>query len=356
MVRKQINKILLTTNSLALGGMERSVVNLAKMLNEEGVQVKIFLISSDENCFNLPEGINVYSGKRKSKHRFFVIFSLLKFRKFTKKFNPDFVLSYSGRISSFVFLSLLGVNNNVIPFHRANPDITYDKYIRFLNKLIFPRCKALVVQTEIAKRKFYKRYGNKNIIVLPNIARQLILNVNVNREKIILNVSRFVDGKGLDTLIKIFSKLENSEWKLYIIGDGELKNKLIQLIDDLSLNNRVILKGYINDVDYYLSISSIFAFTSRSEGYPNSLLEAMCAGLACISFDCPTGPAEMLKDGVNGYLIPLDDINLYIERLEKLINDENLRNSFGNEAKKIKDINSPGFIGRKLLHELTNMK
>jgi GalNAc-alpha-(1->4)-GalNAc-alpha-(1->3)-diNAcBac-PP-undecaprenol alpha-1,4-N-acetyl-D-galactosaminyltransferase len=250
----------------------------------------------------------------------------------------------------------MGVYGNVIPMHRSNPNNKLGLFDNLLTRIFFPTCKALIVQTEIAKDIFKKKYGNDNIIVIPNPVREIQVNNNVKKERIIITVSRLVNGKGLERLIRMFKTIDNQDWKLFILGDGYLKDDLQKIIYELNLEDHVVLTGFQKNVDYYLSLSSIFAFTSESEGYPNALLEAMASGLSCISFDCPTGPSEMIIDSENGYLVPMDDEKQFIEKLQRLMDNENLRYKLGKEAEKIKVKNSFEEIGKKLISELYNLK
>ena len=352
----KIKKILVTVPTLTLGGMERAALNYAKMLMAHNVQVNIFLISSDEVNYVVPDDIKIIFGKKKDQSKWFIPLSLYKLRKLVSSFKPDFVLSFSGRLSSYVILSLLGVNSNVIPMHRSNPYIDHGKLDTLLNKMLFPKCKALIVQTKTAKEIFKIKYNNPNIIVIPNPVREILIDKKIEKEKIIVTVSRLVKGKGLERLIRMFKTINNQDWRLFIIGGGYLKNDLKRVIHELSLDDHVILTGFQQNVDYYLSLASIFAFTSESEGYPNALLEAMVAGLPCISFDCITGPSDMIIDGLNGYLVPINDDQQFIEKLQKLMNSKNLRYEFGKEAKKLKYKNSFDEIGRILITSLQNIK
>ncbi len=105
-----------------------------------------------------------------------------------------------------------------------------------------------------------------------------------------------------------------------------------QIIDN-ALQNVVLMKGYTNDVQEVVTRSSIFAFTSLSEGMPMSLLEAMECGVPVVSYDCPHGPREIITDGEDGYLVPLEDENMMVERICKLIEDQELLKKMGHAAK-----------------------
>ena len=110
-------------------------------------------------------------------------------------------------------------------------------------------------------------------------------------------------------------------------------DRLKELAKDLKIEQKVIFTGKQENIEEIYSKSSIFAFTSSSEGFPNVIGEAMSAGLPVIAFDCVAGPSEMITDGYNGYLIPLFDYKQFELKLAKLMKDENLREVLGSNAR-----------------------
>ena len=102
---------------------------------------------------------------------------------------------------------------------------------------------------------------------------------------------------------------------------------------DLNVEERVIFAGITNEVDSYYLTSKIFAFASSSEGFPNVVGEAMSAGLPVVAFDCIAGPSEMINDGETGYLVPLNNDDIFKERLTELMMNDYLRESLGKNGK-----------------------
>jgi len=135
----------------------------------------------------------------------------------------------------------------------------------------------------------------------------------------------------------LFVRINNPDWKLVIIGDDALKQKnmarLQALVNELEANEKVILLGKRADVEAYYLKSKIFAFTSSSEGFPNVIGEAQSAGLPVVAFDCIAGPAEMLIDGENGFLVPLFDYSLFEKRLGQLMQQTELQKKLGDNAR-----------------------
>lgn len=336
-----MKKILFTIPAINGGGMGRAVVNYATEFSKLGFQVGIFLLTSKKiQKYDIPESIKVYSGVGDFYLKINFFSSLYRLRKLCRKENYNYVLSFSGMHSCYVIMALTGIDLKVFVFHRANPYVVYGKINDLLNRIFFPKSAGLVVQTQTAMDFFATKYKHPNIIIVPNPVRKIIANRNQNRENIIVSVSRLIKDKGYDILIDIFAdicKRGNKEWKLQIVGDGECREMLDLQIKKRGMEDYITLFGFQKDVDYFLSKASIFAFASKSEGFPNALLEAMCSGLACISFDCPTGPSEMIINGQNGFLIRLEDKETYCEKLEQLMRDQELREKFSTEALKLQN-------------------
>ena len=174
------------------------------------------------------------------------------------------------------------------------------------------------------KHTIKKKYGFKNIKVIGNPIS--LKNKKLNqRENIIITVGRLIKSKNHDRLIKIFSKINNINWKLIIIGSDALdqnnRKDLHNLIKKYNLQKNVKLVGTVKNVEKYYSNSKIFAFTSSSEGFPNVLLEALSYNLPVISYDCISGPSDIIKNDVNGYLINQFNDSLFQKKLDSLMSD-----------------------------------
>ena len=114
--------------------------------------------------------------------------------------------------------------------------------------------------------------------------------------------------EGFDNLINAFAECKKSIiMKLIILGDGPLKSKLNSQIQELNLEDSIELTGYVDNPLNYYSNADVFVLSSRVEGLPNVLVEAMMCGCTPVSTDCPTGPRELLQDGKYGYIVPVDD-------------------------------------------------
>lgn len=202
------------------------------------------------------------------------------------------------------------------------------KYINIL-KHKYNNIDYLFALTEGLKKdyiEFLKNNKHTKILVVPNM---LITDNTMHSDlssKNIISISRLHEGKKIDELIDIFSKIKDETAKLYIIGDGDEKANIEKKIADLNLQDRIIMTGYLNKEEQikYLQESSIFAMTSVSEGLPMVLLEAMQFGIPCIAYKTQSGVCDIINE-TNGFVI--DDRNKagYIEKLELLLKDADLR-------------------------------
>lgn len=157
---------------------------------------------------------------------------------------------------------------------------------------------------------------------------------DVINNKALITVGRLIYIKGTDMLTRLASELlaSHKDWKWYVLGDGEEMSLLEEAIRGNGLEGQLILTGNVTNVADYLSRASIYVMTSRSEGLPMCLLEAMTCGLPCVSFDVPTGPSEIIDDGKNGFLIPAFDLEKMKNRIEEMMMDEDMRKRFSKQT------------------------
>ena len=209
-----------------------------------------------------------------------------------------------------------------------------------LRDLFYPYANWLVVQTEDTKKFYHDKLNIKRQTVISNPistdfkVEMVTASKQSSKENIILNVGRLHPQKAQDVLIKAFSKTNNNDWQLYLVGEGERRKDLESLISTLNLQKKVHLVGRIEEIQKIYDRAKIFAFSSIYEGFPNALIEAMYFGLACVSTNCPTGPSELIDDGENGYLINVNDTTALTDKLNILMESEELRISFGQKAQK----------------------
>jgi glycosyltransferase involved in cell wall biosynthesis len=194
---------------------------------------------------------------------------------------------------------------------------------------------TIVVQTQAAESYFPKGLRHK-IFIIPNpvITRSKV--VHDSKAKTITGVGRLVSQKGFDVLINAFAALAQKypQWNLIIWGEGPERVQLENLIEQSSLRDRAFLPGLTKPDQVWEDETGIFALSSRFEGFPNVLGEAMAAGLPVVASDCPSGVRELVKDGESGLIVNVDDISAMTDALERLIQDSMLRERLGHNARK----------------------
>ena len=342
-------KIVISIGSISCGGAERVAVNIANDLVAFGNEVSILTLDNKKSLYKIDERVKILSFERKTKNKVLKHIQIFFYiRKSLKLLKPDSILNFA--FPTFFSLSTVNLKSRIVISIRNNPNNleSFDRV--FLRRFLFGRATAIISQTEYAKNIIYNQTKHKNIVVIPNYVRD-ISNENLEKINYIINVGKLHDVKGQEKLIKMFSQIPNDLWKLVLVGEGRNKEKLKALSQKLNLNDKVIFTGNVDNVDFYLQQSKIFAFTSQTEGFPNALLEAMVTPLPCISFDCPAGPSEMIINNVNGFLVPLNDETQFKEKLMILMNDDMLQEEFCKEALKIREI----FSKELLLHKIKDI-
>jgi len=331
-------KIAFLISSLNAGGAERVVSLLANELSLTN-DIVIITLSKDEPFYKLNDSITIKqlgvlnSGTNPLKsitsnivliYKITSLIRLLKIKNLICFMTTSNVLGIiSGKLLS---------NIKVTVSERANPNFENIGYWNFLRRKTYKLADRLVVQSEEISN-YYKSIINERKISIISNPIEIIETNKLRKEKIILTVGRVDANKNQEQIIRSFSKVKQEGWKLIICGDGPLLSKLKELVLFLNMQDSVEFKGIVKNIEKQYERASIFAFSSFSEGFPNVLLEAMNYECACISFDCPTGPSILIKNNVNGFLIPLADEVSYINHLEKLIDDEKTRNIFVSNAK-----------------------
>jgi GalNAc-alpha-(1->4)-GalNAc-alpha-(1->3)-diNAcBac-PP-undecaprenol alpha-1,4-N-acetyl-D-galactosaminyltransferase len=348
----QKKRICLVTPSLSGGGMERVMSQLAEYFSrQESLQISLVSITKSKITYDLPPSVCFCEPKfEMKKHTRFI--SLIKtfifLHKQVRLLKPHFLLSFGGKYNSFVILATLGFPVHIYISERSRPSISYGRLLDILNPLIYKKSSGIIAQTNQAQKVIYEKTGHPRIRV---IANPLTINKPpiVQKENIILNVGRFIPSKGQMELLNIFRSINSPDWKLIFVGDGPELENIRGETEKLGTNLKVEFAGFVKDVNKYYYKSRIFAFTSASEGFPNSLAEAMASGMACITYDCEAGPSELIDDCRNGFLVKLHDTKEFQKKLKLLMKDEELQKEFGSAAfEKAKDFDI-NLIGREYL-------
>ncbi len=193
----------------------------------------------------------------------------------------------------------------------------------------------IVTLTEQDRRNYQEHLGIKDkITCIYNPIEKIPETMYQSESKQIISVGRLMYQKGFDMLCEVAKEVltKHSDWIWLIIGEGAERPMLEKKIKEYHLEGRLVLTGNQKEMSHYYQDSSFFVMTSRYEGLPMTLLEAKSYRLPIVSFDCQTGPAEIIQDGVNGYLVTLEDCEGMIGKIEELLNSREKLVKFSNHS------------------------
>ncbi|MBJ2172627.1 glycosyltransferase family 4 protein [Aureibaculum sp. A20] len=346
-------KIVLVTPLLDLGGGQRYVSELANYWSTQGHSVSIICLRSGEPFYSINSEVRIIKlcmcQGNTFKKAVGIVKTFIKLRKKIKEIHPNFVLSILSSTNIFTLISTRFLNVRVFVRDAMSPYRERSKKEMYLRKLLYKKADGVILLTKIAKDFVEAETGVTNARVIHNPVSHVHKFDNIKKEKMVITVGRLTSIKAQHYFLETCAKINRSDWKFVILGEGELREELNNQIVSLELNNKVIMPGAVQDVDSWLNKSMIFASTSVSEAWGNAISEAMAVGLPVVSFNCDVGPSEMIEDGENGFLVPVGDVDQFSKKIVQLMNDENLRNKFSLNASEIQDKFSIDKISKEIL-------
>lgn len=337
-------KIALFVPSLSsAGGAEKTAAMLANALAESGFMVRIYVMSSVSSAFELNENVECVlldvCGKKNA-----LVRNYSRFKCINQNIRDcDLIIGYTiqGGILACVFSILTGIK--CIVCERQDP-YQFSKTRRIARDLLYHKAAGAVFQTEDARRYFDKIVSNS--VVIPNFIETQFLPAPCpfeDRNNYIVTAGRLVDAKDQIIILKAFNEIKDKAkgYKVIIYGEGHLRSTLESYIAAHGLTNFVCLYGHTSDILSEYNKSKIFVLSSKYEGYPNALLEALAMGMACISTDCPCGgPKDMIIPGYNGELFKVGDYKTLSHHLLNYIEHANIANDYATNALILRELNA----------------
>ena len=270
--------------------------------------------------------------------------SVRELSKVVKKFKIDCLVSFLNTPLR-VFIGAARLNNiPVITSLRIEPK--FPTFVQKLMKMMIWCCDGAVFQTQTVRNTFKGRiFKNSIVIHNPIMDDNLPIAHDSEYNKEIVGIGRLTEQKNFALLVDAFAEVNPKDYTLKIYGEGHLRGDLEKQIERLGMQDKIFLMGRVDRVVDHIVDSDIFVLSSVWEGMPNALMESMAMGLACIATDVPTGGCrDLIVQGENGLLVPVQDKENLKNALIKVINNEELKNKMKRKGMKIRESHSKDVI------------
>ena len=349
-------KLLIFIYKLSSGGVERVAANLAAHWANRGWEVTLLtLASSSQDFYEIHPSVKRValglSGESSTPLGAAVanLQRILALRKVLRNVRPDVALAMETHPNVLLGLAATALTRVITigSEHFHPPQYPLGFIWEKLRAHLYARLHAVVALTEKSGLWLRENTNAREIIVIPNPAcfplqlqePHLDLKLMAGRGRILLAVGRLTPQKGFDLLIAAFARLAKSfpDWVLVIMGEGPERGNLEDSIKSYHLEVRVFLPSWAGNMGQWYNAADLFVMTSRFEGFPNALVEALAHGLPAVSFDCDTGPRDIIRHEVDGLLVAPGDIAAMESALNRMMNDECLRQSFAQRAIEVRE-------------------
>lgn len=349
-------KILFYQYSLQAGGAERATALFSNYAVQHGDEVTILLKDNTPPFYSLDPRIRlIHLGtSRASRNKWAAIknnfYGLYRLRSALRACKPDVAICFGAVSNSLLQIWLVkGHRCKLIGSERANP-LEWPKSIWLtLAPWISTKCDGFIFQTAGAQSLYPVKTQKKSIILQNSIDSQDFERAEWpwDARAGICAVGRLDPVKCFDDLLRIFAIVHKRfpDVHLDLYGDGPEQPSLEKLANALELDTSLTFCGNNQQMASEYAKHKLFIMTSRSEGMPTVLLEALASGCACVSTNCDFGPSDLIQDGENGFLVPVHDIDAAADRICRLLEDDALSFRFGETAKKVRNTNGLEKIG-----------
>lgn len=321
-------KICFAIGRLTNGGAERAVSIIAGGLADKGHEVYLYVFAKSPADYAVDERVKIQYMCNSYEDYEKIPFTgrVRRFRKYLKEISPDAAAGFI-QAGYALYAASFGMKMKRIASLRISPDKRNDElevFRRFLNDRWFESADAVVLQCE-EQKKHPETEKWKYVTVIGNPVSEKIMQVGMHVDnglcRNLVMAGRLEKQKNYPMAFRAVKLLQKSgtDVRLHIYGTGQEKDRLKALAARYGLEDRIIFHGWASDMLPKYKKYDLFLMTSHYEGMPNALIEAMGAGMLCISTDCPTGPSDLIQNGVNGYLVKAGDAESLARLIRKAV-------------------------------------
>jgi glycosyltransferase involved in cell wall biosynthesis len=325
------------------GGAERVVSILSEYFISRNHAVKICLFNANTIEYKFPEQVVIDTSMiRKKKGIIKSIYRFFDLRIMVKNNKETIFISFFSMFNLYLLASGIGLKRKIIVSERLDPQksIPQKKWLFKLRNILYPIASKIVFQTQDAL-KCFPNIKEERKVVIPNPLKEgLPERYTGERRKEIVTFARLEPQKNYPLLIDAFKLFSNEfpDYTLSIYGKGSIEDQLKEKVKVEDLCDKIFFKGFESHIHEKIVDCSMFVLSSDYEGLSNAMLEAMAIGLPCICTDCPPGGARMfIKEGENGFLVPVRDVESMYMAMKSLAENDILRETISKNAVKIKD-------------------
>ena len=333
-------RVILACSIFNYGGVGKMMNFVASSLLVEGWDVSVLSLRHEVRPAFLPEeiGFQTLKEERFKKSILWRTEEIINLRNILKKQIPFTICTFGSEPSVMVRLATLGLKDiTVVSAERSDP-YTLPRMWQKLSSWAYSKSDYCVFQLE-KQRDFYKNKIKDKSFVIPNAFVPSAVDCkDAEKRKVVISAGRFVYQKGYDTLIKAFAKVykKHQDFTLELYGGGEDQAIYEMIIDELNLTGIVHLYDYAKDVASIIAGCRVFVLSSRFEGIPNVLIEAMSVGVPTVSTDCtPGGPAFLTDNGRRGLLVKVDDVEGMATAICDIIESPELSEKLAQSGKEV---------------------
>jgi glycosyltransferase involved in cell wall biosynthesis len=332
-------------SSLRAGGSERVMAELVNHWARRGwAPTLVLLAPAGEAFYRLEPGVGVQAlGLERRSHGVAAgalanLRRVVALRRALRRGRGRAVLSFVDQTNVLVLLAAVGLRRRVAISIRTDPRRRDDlsRVWRALRAALYRRADAVVVQTDEVRRWAERIVSPARVTVIPNPTPPARPAADRGRGRpVVLSVGRLSEVKGHDLLVRAFARCGTAAgWSLVVVGDGEQRGRLLALGRELGVDGRLHLPGQVAELDDFLSDAAVYASASRVEGFPNALVEAMASGLPVVA-TATAGARAIVRHGVDGLLVEVDDEPALAAALARLMSDAELRQRLAERAREV---------------------